>query len=219
MSASKINHRKHLYIIDDDSSVRAALTRALGHLGYDVQQFEGAKIFFEKAVLFRPAVLLIDMRMPGINGVQMQATLQEKGWRVPVIFISGESTVQQSITAMKQGALDFLVKPFDLNKLVEVIENAIEIDARQSHKLSRQQDLRRRLEVLKPRELEAYLCLTKGYSYNEMMHSLGISLPTAKQYRAAVMRKLKFSTLAELLEFDRELQAHELVDRDLANRT
>lgn len=218
MSASKINHRKHLYIIDDDSSVRAALTRALGLLGYDVQQFEGAKIFFEKAVLFRPAVLLIDMRMPGIDGVQMQVTLQEKGWRIPIIFISGESTVQQSITAMKQGALDFLVKPFDLKKLVEVIENAIEIDARQTHIFSRQQDLRRRLEVLKPRELEAYLCLTKGYSYNEMMRSLDISLPTAKQYRAAVMRKLQFSTLAELLEFDRELQAHEVVDRNLTNR-
>lgn len=219
MTATKTSNRKHLYIIDDDRSVRTALSRALGHLGYEVQQFEGAKIFFEKAVLFRPAVLLIDMRMPEINGIQMQATLQQRGWRVPVIFISGESTLEQSIVAMKQGALDFLIKPFDLDKLLEVIENAVKIDAKQTLQASRQQDLRRRLDVLKPRELQAYMCLTKGYSYSEMMRALEISLPTAKQYRAAVMRKLKFSTLAELLEFDRELRTADVGASDLSNLT
>ncbi len=217
MTATKTSNRKHLYIIDDDSAVRTALSRALGHLGYEVQQFEGAKIFFEKAVLFRPAVLLIDMRMPEINGIQMQATLQQRGWRVPVIFISGESTIEQSIAAMKQGALDFLIKPFDLDKLLEMIENALEIEAKQTLQASRQQDLRRRLEVLKPRELQAYRCLTKGYSYSEMMRALEISLPTAKQYRAAVMRKLKFATLAELLEFDREHRAANVGASDLSN--
>lgn len=219
MTATKTSNRKHLYIIDDDSSVRAALSRALGHLGYDVQQFEGAKKFFEKAVLFRPAVLLIDMRMPEINGIQMQDTLRQRGWPVPVIFISGESTLEQSIAAMKQGALDFLIKPFDLDKLLEVIENAVKIDAKQTLQASRQQDLRRRLDVLKPRELQAYMCLTKGYSYSEMMRALEISLPTAKQYRAAVMRKLKFSTLAELLEFDRELRTADVGASDLSNLT
>jgi FixJ family two-component response regulator len=157
--------------------------------------------------------------MPEINGIQMQDTLRQRGWPVPVIFISGESTLEQSIAAMKQGALDFLIKPFDLDKLLEVIENAVKIDAKQTLQASRQQDLRRRLDVLKPRELQAYMCLTKGYSYSEMMRALEISLPTAKQYRAAVMRKLKFSTLAELLEFDRELRTADVGASDLSNLT
>jgi two-component system response regulator TtrR len=207
--AVQISDRKHLYIIDDDGSVRSALSRGLEHLGYDVQPFEGAHAFFEKAVLFRPAVLLIDMQMPGVNGVQMQASLQEKGWCVPVIFISGESTVQQGITAMKQGALDFLVKPFDLDRLERVIENAIELDTRQMQALSRQQECRQMLKGLTPRELDAYHCLAKGHAYSEMMQALGISLPTAKQYRTAVMRKLKFATLAELIAFDKELNGTE----------
>ncbi len=214
MSAVKISNNKHLYIIDDDSSVRSALTRALAHLGYEVQQFDSAEFFFEKAVLFRPAVLLIDMLMPGINGVQLQASLQEKGWRVPVIFISGESTVQQSIIAMKQGATDFLIKPFDLDKLVAAVEAAIDLDSKQALSLSRQQICKLQLNVLKPRELDAYFCLAKGYSYQEMMQTLSISLPTAKQYRAAVMRKLKFSSLADLLAFDRELHALEPKTRE-----
>ena len=95
------------------------MSRGLEHLGYDVQSFEGARAFLDKAVLFRPAVLLIDMQMPDVNGVQLQASLLHKGWGVPIIFISGESTVQQSIAAMKQGAHDFMVKPFDLDKLLK----------------------------------------------------------------------------------------------------
>lgn len=197
--AVQISDRKHLYLIDDDNSVRTALSRGLEHLGYDVQPFEGAHAFFEKAVLFRPAVLLIDMQMPGVNGVQFQASLQDKGWRVPVIFISGESTVQQSIAAMKQGALDFLLKPFDLKRL----------DIRQIRAFSRRQECRQRLKGLTPRELDAYHCLAKGHGYSEMMQALGISLPTAKQYRTAVMRKLKFATLAELIAFDKELNGTE----------
>ncbi len=207
--AVQISDRKHLYIIDDDSSVRTALVRGLEHLGYDVQAFDGAHAFFEKAVLFRPAVLLIDMQMPGVNGVQFQASLQDKGWRVPVIFISGESTVQQGIAAMKQGALDFLVKPFDLKRLESAIENAIELDIRQIRVLSRRQECRQQLKGLTPRELDAYHCLAKGHAYSEMMQALGISLPTAKQYRTAVMRKLKFATLAELIAFDKELNGTE----------
>ena len=207
--AVQISDRKHLYIIDDDSSVRSALSRGLEHLGYDVQPFEGAHAFFEKAVLFRPAVLLIDMQMPGVNGVQFQASLQDKGWRVPVIFISGESTVQQSIAAMKQGALDFLLKPFDLKRLESAIENAIALDIRQIRAFSRRQECRQRLKGLTPRELDAYHCLAKGHAYSEMMQALDISLPTAKQYRAAVMRKVNFATLAELIAFDKELNGAE----------
>jgi two-component system response regulator FixJ len=201
------SHEHHVYIVDDDVAMRRALIRGLEPLGYDVHQFASAAEFLGQAYIFGPSVLVVDMRMPEISGVELQAMLLDKGWKTPLIFISGESSVQQGIIAMKQGAWDFLVKPFDLDRLLSAIEAAIEFDCRQLQTLTRQQATRRKLEVLKPREREAYQCLAKGYSYAEMMQVLDISLPTAKQYRAAVMRKLKFGTLADLLKFDKDLNA------------
>jgi FixJ family two-component response regulator len=208
-SSEPTRQGKHVYIIDDDEPVRMALTRALVRAGYDVHQFDGAQAFLERAVVFRPAVLLIDMQMPGVNGVQLQAHLQADGWTVPVIFITGASTLSQGITAMKQGALDLLVKPFDLDELTNLIEAAFTRDSLQLQTLARQQLCARQLDVLKQRERDAFFCLARGYSYSEMMNEMGISLPTAKQYRAAVMRKMKFGSLAELIVFHDALTAAE----------
>lgn len=200
---------KHAYVIDDDASVRRTLGRALSIHGCDAHEFSSAEDFLKKAAIFRPAVLLIDIQMPQINGVELQDELQVRGLKLPVIFISGESTLQQTIAAMKHGPLDFLLKPFDLNVLTELVDKAIEQDLKQLQLLSRQKDCQKRLELLKPREKEAFYCLAKGHSYGEMMQALGISLPTAKQYRAAVMRKLEFASLAELIQFHQDLHASE----------
>lgn len=208
LDAEAARQGKHVYIIDDDHSVRTSLARALEKFGYDVHKFENAEAFQAHAFLFRPAVLLIDIQMPGMNGVQLQARLQEMGWRVPVVFISGESSLSQGITAMKQGAMDFLIKPFDLDRLVFLIEMALTQDAQQLKTLAQQEWCAKQLEQLKPREKEAYFCLAKGFSYDEMMGAMGISKPTAKQYRAAVMRQLKFASLAELIQFHQALTAN-----------
>jgi two-component system response regulator FixJ len=204
-----LRRNQHIYIVDDDAAVTRALARGLGQLGFDVHQFQSARNFLERAVIFRPAMLVIDMQMPECNGVELQAMLKTKGWHLPVIFISGESTVIQGITAMKQGALDFLVKPFDFDRLCELIDRAIELDTRHIQAQALQQACQRLLDRLKPRELEAYRCLAQGQSYREMMLALDISLPTAKQYRTAVMRKMGFATLAMLLQFDKDLHLSE----------
>lgn len=196
---------QHVYIVDDDDSVRTALVRGLGLLGYDVHQFASAPLLLEAGSLFRPAVIVIDMQMPRMNGIELQQGLIDKGWHAPVIFISGQSTVPQSITAMKQGAVDFLSKPFDLDRLAAIIDAAIQEDARRLSARARRLACQRLLDELKPRELEAFFLLAKGYSYQELMRVLHISLPTAKQYRAAVMRKLKFDSLAELIRFHQDL--------------
>jgi two-component system response regulator FixJ len=196
---------KHVYTIDDDQPFRLAMSRALEIFGYDVHQFDSANDFLAHAVLFRPAVLLMDMQMPGLSGVQLQAQLKTSGWQVPVIFISGDSSVAQSIGAMKQGALDFLCKPFDLDQLTAQIETALAQDKQHLQRLEQQQQCQEKLDRLKPREQDAYACLSKGFSYAEMMKALSISLPTAKQYRAAVMRKLEFASLAELMAFHHRL--------------
>lgn len=196
---------KHVYVIDDDMSVRNALVQCLGMLRYDVHQFTGAEDFLENAIAFRPAVLVIDMQMPKISGIQLQAQLSDKGWDCPVIFVSGESTVQQSIMAMKQGALDFLVKPFEFDHLATLIDAGIERDKRHLQNIALKEHHSNQLKVLKPRELEAFYLLAKGDSYSELMQAMDISKPTAKQYRAAVMRKLNFPTLAALISFHEEM--------------
>lgn len=205
MSPQACRQNKHVYIVDDDERVRLSLVRALDILGYNVQHFDSAEAFVAQAAIFRPAVLLLDMQLPGIAGVQLQADLLAKQAHLPVVFISGESSVAQGITAMKQGALDLLTKPFDLDRLVQLIDQATAQDTERLQAQARQQECIKRLELLKPRERDAFFCLAKGYSYDEMMLALGISKPTAKQYRAAVMRKLRFASLAELLEFHQAL--------------
>ena len=205
MRPFSVNDRQHVYVVDDEKPVLTALVRSIEQAGYDVSAFESAEEFLQKAIRFRPAVLVLDMQMPGASGVQLQARLTEFNWDIPVIFISGHSTAVQGITAMKQGALDFLIKPFDLDKLLGLIEKAIQADlARLRASQARTQSLKA-LEVLRPREYEAYLCLVKGYSYAEMMAEMDISLPTAKTYRAAVMHKLKLASLAELIRFHQRL--------------
>lgn len=196
---------RHVYVVDDDDGVRTAIGRGLGQLGYDVHQFSGAIPFLDDAVIFRPAVLLVDMRMPHITGIELQARLIDRGWDAPVIFISGESTASQSVTALKQGAVDFLSKPFDLDVLAAVVAAAMAKDIRLLQIKARRDVCARQLSQLKPRELEAFHHLAKGYSYQEIMQAMDISMPTAKQYRAAVMRKLKFDTLAQLIQFHKDL--------------
>ena len=206
MHSTKLTNTKHVYIIDDDKPVRIALMRGLERLGYDVYHFESARAFLDQSIVFRPAVLILDMQMPGMTGVELQAWLNEKNSKLPTIFISGESTVAQGITAMKQGAWDFLAKPFNLDQLTNLIETAIKHDERIVHITSIQQQCANRLQLLSHRELDAYHCFAKGYSHSQVMAALEISLPTAKTYRAAVMRKLKCSSLAELISFDKQLK-------------
>lgn len=195
----------HVYVVDDDTAVRNAVARGLAQQGYDVHRFPDAQQFLEGAFIFRPAVLVVDMKMPGMTGVDMQAQLAGKGWDMPVVFISGESSVAQSITAMKQGAIEFLSKPFDLDQLIAVVSQGIAQDARRLFAIVKRKECERQLAVLKPRELETFYLLAKGYAYRELMQSMGISLPTAKQYRTAVMKKLQLASLAQLMDFHRSL--------------
>lgn len=196
---------KHVYVVDDDKSVLYNLAHLLEQYGYDAHQFDSAKAFLDQSILFRPAVLVVDMLMPGMTGVELQALLIQKGVHVPTVFISGESAVSQGITAMKQGALDFLTKPFQVKRLIELIEAGLARDVQMSQAKALQQLRRQQLRQLKPREQEAFFCLAKGYSYAETMMAMQISLPTAKQYRTSVMRQLKLNSLSELIDFHSEL--------------
>ena len=128
----------HIYLVDDDASIRSALAGTLERQGFSVTPYASAAEFLQHATPVSPAVILLDMRMPGLSGVECQADLERHGWTTPIIFISGESLPAQIVQAMKQGASDFLLKPFSMQTLLVAVERAIERD-RATHALSKMQ--------------------------------------------------------------------------------
>jgi two-component system response regulator TtrR len=139
------------------------------------------------------------MRMPGLSGVELHAELLRLGRLLPVIYISGESTVAQSIQAMKQGAVEFLIKPFGREELLRAVAASLEKDRQQMQHLIKAARAAQARAQLSPREAQVHELMLKGYNNREIMDALQISLPTAKQYKSEVMRKLGARSLSELI--------------------
>ncbi len=193
------NESKHIYLIDDDDSMRKIIASMLGFLGYQVHVFSSAVDFLEHSVKGAPAVIITDMRMPDMDGVELQAELIKRGRQIPMIFISGQSTVPQTISAMKQGAIDFLVKPFDRDQLLLAVVRGLEQDAINMRAYIEKAALEEGLKALTPREREVFELLSLGFNNAQIQEKLNISLPTAKQYKSEVMRKLNLRSLAQLI--------------------
>lgn len=198
-SLSTPNEAGHIYLIDDDESMRSSLKGLLEFCGYQVHVFSSAHDFLQVQVHVAPAVIITDMRMPHLSGVELQAELQKRGRQVPIIFISGESTTPQVIEAMKGGAIEFLLKPFEREELLAAVVQGLERDSNFMRSYIAGISLEERLKGLTPREHEVFELLGLGYNNAQIQEALNISLPTAKQYKAAVMDKLGLSTLSELL--------------------
>jgi two-component system, LuxR family, response regulator FixJ len=182
-----------IYLIEDDASQRDSIESLLVYKGYIVKSYSAANNFLKKANLERPAIVISDMRLPDISGVELHHALIEKNINIPIIFISGEASIQQSIDAMKQGAIEFLVKPFEIDELINAITKAIHIELKEIN-------LNLLIENLSPREREVYKLLLKGHNNQELIDKLHLSLPTVKQYKSEVMRKLNVKSLSKLIE-------------------
>lgn len=193
------NKEKHVFLIDDDDSMRASISTLLRFVGYQVHDFSSARDFLQIEVHVAPAVIITDMRMPDLTGVELQSELQSRGRRIPMIFISGESTTPQVIKAMKGGAIEFLLKPFERERLLLAVAEGLEQDARFMRNYMEATTLEARLQSLTPRELEVFNLLSLGYNNAQIREALDISLPTAKQYKSSVMDKLNLNSLADLL--------------------
>jgi len=193
------NRSKHIFLIDDDESMRISLKGILEFLGYQVNVFESAVEFLKIKIEVAPVVIITDMRMPDINGLELQAELLKRGRQIPIIFISGQSTFPQTISAMKQGAIEFLIKPFDRDQILPAVERGLEQDAAYMHSLTKRHSLEEKLKSLSPREREVFELLAIGFNNAQLQEKLQIALPTAKQYKSEVMRKLNLSSLAELI--------------------
>lgn len=152
-----------------------------------------------------PAVLVTDMRMPKQSGIQLQTELMDKGHKIPIIFISGECSDEQIVKAFKNGAFDFLLKPFSREAFLSAVAKAIEQDSVAMQDLIRKSQLGEALKTLSPRERQVFELLAKGYGNKELVDELGISLPTVKEYKSEVMYKLRLRSLAELIALNTSL--------------
>jgi FixJ family two-component response regulator len=198
---SFLSDSNHVVLLEDDDFLRVDLMSLLDLAGYVVHSYSNPLEFLSTPFNFAPAVIVSDMRMPSLSGVDLQTILLESNLIIPFIFISGESTDYQIIQSMKQGAIDFLIKPFNSDQLFTAINKGIELDRAFIRELLFQKDQSFILKKLSPRESQVYQLLKKGYSNSELAQTLGISLETTKQYKQEVMRKLEFKSLSELIKF------------------
>ena len=182
-----------IHLIEDDASQRDSIESLLNFKGYMTKSYSKAKDFLKNANLERPAIVISDIRLPDMSGVELHQALIEKDINIPIIFISGEASIQQSIDAMKQGAIEFLVKPFEIDELTDAVTKAIHIELKEIN-------LNLLLKNLSPRELEVYRLLVEGFNNQELLDKLHLSLPTVKQYKSEVMRKLNVKSLSKLIE-------------------
>ena len=191
--------RGSVYLIEDDDALRKALAGYLTSQGLEVQAFRGADDFVSVPIASTPSVVLTDVNLPGISGLELQEKKREICRRVPFVFISGALSVTDGIEAMKGGALDFLVKPVAPEKLDTAIENALKVDAEFLEEQRRADVLASRLENLSPREKQVYALMVRGANNTQIMDELGVSIHTAKQYKSEVLRKFEVSNLADLI--------------------
>ena len=190
----------HVHVIDDDAHLRESISDLVQFAGHQVSVWPSAVSFLEASpALIEPSVIVTDMRMPAMTGLDLHRRLLESGRPIPMIYISGESSLQQGIQAMKLGATEFLLKPFSAQSLLAAIAKALLIDSTWRKKHETMAILDEKLLLLTPREAEVYRLMLKGCNNAEIMSSLHLSLPTTKQYKSAVMRKLGVQTLSQLL--------------------
>jgi FixJ family two-component response regulator len=194
-----LNETGHLYIIDDDASMSRSLARMLKNCGYSIEPYDSPESFLEKSIPVSPAAILLDMRMPRMSGIELQKKLKEMVRETPIIFISGESMPHEIVVGMKQGAIDFLFKPFNLDDLLRCIRNAIEKDKEHFQSVTQSVSINQRYESLTPREKEVCELLVEGLMNKDVAIRLGTTDATIKVHKSRVMEKMRATSLQELV--------------------
>ena len=194
--------QEQVYLVDDNSEIRFHLKGLLVQKGYSVHDFDDAQLFFLEGLekLIHPCVLVVDMRMPNLSGLDLQHQLKLRNIFIPTIFISGESHHQEIIDAMKSGAIEFLWKPFQSEHLIAAIDRGLALDVQHTHIQERKSKLQSLQAELSPRENEIFLLIHKGLGNKEIGVKLGIFSDTVKKHRAHILEKMQVTNLHELLQ-------------------
>ena len=190
----------HIYLIDDDESMRTSLTRMLREVGYMVEDHSSALTFLEKSIPVSPAVILLDMQMPDMTGLDLQEKLLQLGRKTPIVFVSGQSHPHQIVRGLKKGALDFLFKPFNLEDLLKAVAEAIDFDRRQLKRVSQDVETKKDYANLTPREKEVCSWLVQGLLNKDIAVKLGTTDATIKVHKARVMDKMHVDSVQTLVK-------------------
>lgn len=191
----------YVYVVEDDASIRDSIKRTLISLNYRVLAFSDPNKFLDVVTdKVSPCMLLLDMRLPNCTGLHVQTSLQERGLDLPIVFMSGESTVLQAVKAMEAGAAKFLVKPVTRGALIEAVTQGLQQDLQRRLKQQARQRVEKLMIRLTAREREVLSWVRKGLANAEIADILGISVATVKQHKSSIMVKFDTRTFAELLE-------------------
>jgi FixJ family two-component response regulator len=188
-----------VHIIDDDESLRRALDRTFRSIGLETRTYETAREFVDSNRPDLPGCIVLDVRLPGVNGLDLQAQLADLGIRLPVVLITGYGDIPMTVRAMKAGAVDFLPKPFRDQDMLDAVAAAIDRDRRRRAAEDGSADIKARFATLSPREQQVMMLVTAGKLNKQVAGDLGLSEVTVKIHRGAAMRKMGARTLADLV--------------------
>ena len=194
-----------IHVVDDDELVRQSIAQLVASVGLEAKTYDSARTFLDHLPPEVRGCVIVDMRMPGMSGIELQEQLAEQGIDVPVIVMSAFGDVSSAVRAMKAGAVDFLQKPVDDQVLLDTIHQAIEQDQRSRTERDRQHLLERRLESLTAREREVFALVVQGLLNKQVAAELGTSEKTIKVHRARVMQKMEADSLADLVRMGTRL--------------
>ena len=188
-----------IFVVDDDAAVRRSLTRLLRSAGWNTEAFASADDLLERAPAGEPGCVLLDVQMPGMNGLELHARMAEAGISLPVVFLSGKGDIPMSVQAMKHGAVDFLVKPVEEDVLFQALDQAIRRQAAEAATRHARDSIMARLARLSEREREVLDLVLQGRLNKQIAYDLGIAEKTVKAHRGRVMEKMEAATVAELV--------------------
>jgi FixJ family two-component response regulator len=189
-----------VFLVDDDPSFRRSCERLLSMAGYRAESFPSAQEFLERGPPDIPACLVTDLRMPGMNGRDLQSVLANAGWEIPLTFVTGHGDVRTSVRAMKAGAIEFLTKPFQERELLTAVAEALQLDRARRHGETVQAALRERYNSLTSREREVMKHVVAGMLNKQVAAALNVGGKTVKFHRAHIMEKMMAESLAALVK-------------------
>ena len=191
-----------VYVLDDDVSIRSSVEGLVRSVGLEVHSFPSASEFLDCRLPDRPSCLVVDVRMPGVSGLDLQDSLSTSGRGAPMIFITGHGTVPMGVRAMRAGAVNFIQKPFEDQELLDSIHQAIELEVRVRSARDHQEEIDKRFASLTPREREVFHLVVVGLPNKQIAGRLGATEKTIKVHRARVMQKMQAESLAALVRMD-----------------
>ena len=201
-----IEYDPKVFIVDDDDSVRKSLARLIKSVGLKVETFSSAPEFLKGDPYEGPACLILDVRMPGLSGLDLQFELAKVEQPISIIFITGHGNIPMSVQALKAGAMDFLEKPFDEQTMLDAVHSAIEKNRQAKENRTEVRDIRNLFNSLTPREREVFDMVVTGKMNKQIASEMDLSEKTIKVHRGRVMHKMQAESLAELVRLAAKLE-------------